>query len=134
MLGNMTRSRRIAVRDLGLATNFYEQTLGLSRIPTAEPGVQMFKSGDSKILVYESDHAGTNKATAATWTIAGDIKKCSRRARGQRCAFEHYGLPGMTLDGNVHIRKTVKAVTARIAAHAHACVASICVEWTSCTS
>jgi catechol-2,3-dioxygenase len=75
MLGNMTRSRRIAVRDLGLATNFYEQTLGLSRIPTAEPGVQMFKSGDSKILVYESDHAGTNKATAATWTIAGDIKK-----------------------------------------------------------
>ena len=27
----------------------------------------MFKSGNSRILVYQSDYAGTNKATAATW-------------------------------------------------------------------
>jgi catechol-2,3-dioxygenase len=109
MLGNMDAVATIAVRDIGVATNFYEQTLGLSRIPTAEQGVQMFKSGESKILVYESEHAGTNKATAATWTVAGDIKKvvAGLAARGVR--FEHYDLPGTTLDGDVHISKTVKA-------------------------
>jgi catechol-2,3-dioxygenase len=109
MLGNTEAVATIAVKDIGVATNFYEQTLGLSRLPTGEQGVQMFKSGDSRLLVYESDYAGTNKATAATWTVGGDIKNvvAGLAARGVR--FEHYDLPGMTLDGDVHISGNIKA-------------------------
>jgi catechol-2,3-dioxygenase len=109
MLERFEAVATIAVKDIGIATDFYEQTLGLSRIPTGEQGVQMFKSGDSRILVYESAYAGTNKATAATWTVGGDIKNvvAGLAARGVR--FEHYDLPGMTLDGDVHITGTIKA-------------------------
>ncbi len=109
MLGKYEAIATIAVKDIGVASKFYEQTLGLSRIPTSERGVQMFKSGNSKVLVYQSDYAGTNKATAATWTIAGDIKQvvAGLAARGVR--FEHYDLPGTTLDGDLHITGTIKA-------------------------
>jgi catechol-2,3-dioxygenase len=109
MLETFEAIATIAVKDIGVATKFYEQTLGLSRIPTSERGVQMFKSGTSKVLVYQSDYAGTNKATAATWTIEGDIKQvvAGLAARGVR--FEHYDLPGTTLDGDLHITGTIKA-------------------------
>jgi catechol-2,3-dioxygenase len=109
MLDTFEAIATIAVKDIGVATKFYEQTLGLSRIPTSERGVQMFKSGTSKVLVYQSDYAGTNKATAATWTIEGDIKQvvAGLAARGVR--FEHYDLPGTTLDGDLHITGTIKA-------------------------
>jgi catechol-2,3-dioxygenase len=109
MLGKYEAIATIAVKDIGVATKFYEQTLGLSRIPTSERGVQMFKSGNSRVLVYQSDYAGTNKATAATWTIEGDIKQvvAGLAARGVR--FEHYDLPGTTLDGDLHITGTIKA-------------------------
>jgi catechol-2,3-dioxygenase len=109
MLGNSEAIATIAVKDIGVATNFYEQTLGLTRLPTGEQGVQMFKSGDSRVLVYESDYAGTNQATAATWTVDGDIKKVVEGLAARGVRFEHYNLPGMTLDGEVHISGTVKA-------------------------
>jgi catechol-2,3-dioxygenase len=109
MLEHFEAIATIAVKDIGVASDFYEQTLGLSRIPNGESGVQMFRSGGSRILVYESQYAGTNKATAATWTVGDDIKTvvAGLTARGVR--FEHYDLPGTTLDGDVHITGTVKA-------------------------
>jgi catechol-2,3-dioxygenase len=99
----------IAVKDIGVASRFYEQTLGLSRIPTSERGVQMFKSGNSRVLVYQSDYAGTNKATAATWTIEGDIKQVVAGLAAKGVRFEHYDLPGTTRDGDIHITGTIKA-------------------------
>ena len=109
MLGHFKAIATIAVKDIDVASDFYEKALGLSRIPTREPGVQMFKSGGSTILVYESQFAGTNKATAATWTVGDDIKTLvgGLTARGVR--FEHYDLPGTTLDGDIHVTGTVRA-------------------------
>jgi catechol-2,3-dioxygenase len=109
MLEKFEAAVTIAVKDIGVATDFYEQTLGLSRIPTSERGVQMFKSGNSRILVYKSDYAGTNKATAATWSIDGDIKQVVAGLAAKGVRFEHYDLPGTTLDGDVHITGTIKA-------------------------
>ena len=87
MLEKFEAVATIAVKDIGVATTFYEQTLGLSRIPTGERGVQMFKSGNSRVLVYQSSYAGTNKATAATWRIEGDIKQVVAGLASQRCAL-----------------------------------------------
>ena len=109
MLAKFEAVATIAVKDIRVATDFYEQTLGLSRIPTSERGVQMFKSGDSRILVYESDYAGTNKATAATWTIGGDIKQVVAGLAAKGVRFEHYDLPGTTREGDVHVTGTIKA-------------------------
>ena len=109
MLQTMEAMATLAVKDIGVATNFYEQVLGLTRIPTPEQGVQMFKSGNAKILVYESDYAGTNKATAATWTVGADIKNVVAGLKAKGVRFEHYDLPDTTLDGDVHITGSVKA-------------------------
>jgi catechol-2,3-dioxygenase len=109
MLAKFEAVATIAVKDIGVATDFYEQTLGLSLIPTDERGVRMFKSGDSRVLVYESDYAGTNKATAATWTIDGDIKQVIAGLAAKGVHFERYDLPGTTREGDVHVTGTIKA-------------------------
>ena len=109
MLEKFEAVATIAVKDIGVATTFYEQTLGLSRIPIGERGVQMFKSGNSRVLVYQSSYAGTNKATAATWRIEGDIKQVVAGLATKGVRFEHYDFPGTTREGDVHITGTVKA-------------------------
>jgi catechol-2,3-dioxygenase len=109
MLGNVEAVATIAVKNIDVATNFYERTLGLSRVPTPEQGVQMFESGGSKLLVYESDYAGTNKATAATWTVGGNIEKVVETLAAKGVRFEHYNLPDTKRNGDIHVTGTIKA-------------------------
>ena len=57
------RLATIAVKNLEKAKKFYEDTLGLTQIGTEGEEVIIFKSGDSIVNVYQSQYAGTNKAT-----------------------------------------------------------------------
>ena len=41
------------------------------------------KSGDTLVNVYRSQFAGTNKATAVTWTVGDDIEEDRDRAEGE---------------------------------------------------
>ena len=45
----------------------------LQLIDSNTPEVVVFKSGNSMIIVYKSDYAGTNKATSMTWTVGDNI-------------------------------------------------------------
>src|SRR5918994_7935683 len=69
VLGNTDVIATCAVRDVEKAKTFYQGTLGLTPLPTQETGVLSYKSGKSSLLVYVSQYAGTNKATAATWAV-----------------------------------------------------------------
>lgn len=108
MLGNNEAIATIAVTDIAAATRFYEGALGLSRLPTGEQGVQMFKSGSSRLLVYESQYAGTNEATAATWTVGDDLEEIVQALKAKGVRFEHYELPGTTRKGDVHVAGTTR--------------------------
>ena len=103
MLGDREAIATIAVRDIKAAAKFYEATLGLKPVPTREKGVQSFKSGSSDVLVYTSQFAGTNKATAATWMVGADIEKIVQGLKAKGVTFEHYDLPGATLKGDIHV-------------------------------
>jgi predicted enzyme related to lactoylglutathione lyase len=92
----------IAVKNTNVAKKFYEGALGLEPAPTEEPSVLEYKSGNSKILVYESKYAGTNKATAATWMV-DDVDGVVKDLKSKGVAFEHYDMPGMVLQGDVHV-------------------------------
>jgi hypothetical protein len=59
----------IAVKDIEVATGFYEGTLGLELRGSEMPSVRAYRSGASTVLVYESGYAGTNRATAATRVV-----------------------------------------------------------------
>jgi catechol 2,3-dioxygenase-like lactoylglutathione lyase family enzyme len=71
MLANTDAATNIAVRDVKAARKFYEGTLGLKQVDAEGDGVIAYQSGDTTILVYRSDYAGTNKATALTWNVSG---------------------------------------------------------------
>jgi hypothetical protein len=60
------------------------------------------------VLVYHSQYAGTNKATAATWMV-DDVEGHAKDLKAKGVKFEHYDLPGMTRKGDVHVAGTMKA-------------------------
>jgi catechol 2,3-dioxygenase-like lactoylglutathione lyase family enzyme len=99
----------VAVRDLEKAKRFYEGTLGLELTDSQEQEALTYRAGGTKLLVYRSQYAGSNKATATTWVIGNDIEKVVQSLKGKGVAFEHYNLPGMTLKGDIHLAEGMKA-------------------------
>jgi catechol 2,3-dioxygenase-like lactoylglutathione lyase family enzyme len=93
----------VAVKDVKVAQKFYEGTLGLKPIPVPEPGVLSFRSGGSAILVYESQFARTNQATAATWIVGAELDQIVRDLKGKGVRFEKYDLPDTRHEGDVHV-------------------------------
>ena len=72
MLGSKNAGATLAVTDLERARDFYENTLGLDPLQE-DLGSVLYKSGNSVVLVYPSEYAGTNQATAATWAVGDDF-------------------------------------------------------------
>jgi len=85
------------------ARKFYEGTVGLKLVNDMMPEAVTFKSGSSKVLVYRSQYAGTNKATAVTWAVGGDLEKIVQGLKAKGVSFEHYDMPGVTRKGDVHV-------------------------------
>jgi catechol 2,3-dioxygenase-like lactoylglutathione lyase family enzyme len=103
MLGNINAAANIAVKDLPTAKKFYEDTLGLTQVHAEGEEVIVMKSGDTLINVYRSQFAGTNKATAVTWAVGDEIGRIVKALRDKGVAFEHYDMPGTTLEGDIHV-------------------------------
>ena len=103
MLGDRDAAAVLAVADLEAAKGFYEGTLGLTPEMDQSPEAVLYASGSSKILIYRSEFAGTNKATAATWAVGKDLEAVIDGLRAKGVTFEHYDLPGTTREGDVHV-------------------------------
>jgi catechol 2,3-dioxygenase-like lactoylglutathione lyase family enzyme len=108
MLGNKTAVTVIATKDLNKAKQFYEGTLGLQPVGD-EAGGAIYKSGSSSIFVYESEFAGTNKATVVSWGVGDELEKLVSALKGKGVAFEHYDIPGATVDGDIHVMGKLKS-------------------------
>ena len=103
MLGGTNAIATIAVKDLKRARDFYEGVLGL-RVKDAQGSEAItFESGVSSVIVYRSDYAGTNKATAINWMLGDTIDQVVASLRGKGVEFEHYEMPGLTQQGDVHV-------------------------------
>lgn len=103
MLGDMNVHASLPVTSIDEARKFYEGVLGLEETGYSEEGQSiMYRSGDTHILVYVSDHVGTNEATAATWET-NDVSAAVEVLKNKGVTFEHYeDMPGVTLEGDVH--------------------------------
>ena len=102
MLGNRDAIANIAVKDLEAARRFYAETLGLKQIDQKSGEVLVFKSGNARLHVYRSSYAGTNQATAITWSVGKDLDGIVDELRGRGIKFEHYDLPNSTREGDIH--------------------------------
>lgn len=101
MLGDHDAGATLAVADFARSRSFYEDTLGLEPVLEQEDSA-VYQSGSSRVLVYQSDYAGTNKATAATWAVGAQLDSIVDALRARGVSFEHYDLPGTTRDGDIH--------------------------------
>ena len=110
MLRDVDATAPIAVKDLGVATDFYEGTLGLQPVRPAQDGMVLYRSGSSSIMLYESEYAGTNKANALAWSVGEEFDAIMEGLRARGVTFEHYELPGLTLEGDIHVAENFKAV------------------------
>ena len=108
MLGQRDAVANIAVKDLDRARVFYEETLGLKKIATMSEQVMGFASGSTRINVYRSQFAGTNKATAVTWNVGDEIESLVRELKKRGVVFEHYDIPGATPVGDVYVTGEIK--------------------------
>ncbi len=93
----------IAVRNIETARQFYQEVVGLTLQPSVEEGdVLSFKSGNTNLIVYRSQYAGTNQATTATWDVDDDLDGVVAALKSKGVTFEHYDMPGVTRTGDVH--------------------------------
>jgi catechol 2,3-dioxygenase-like lactoylglutathione lyase family enzyme len=103
MLGDKDAVANVAVKDLEPAKKFYAETLGLTQIHAEGEEVVVYRSGNSALNVYRSQFAGTNQATAVTWSVGSEIEEIVRKLKAKGISFEHYEMPGMSLDGDLHV-------------------------------
>jgi catechol 2,3-dioxygenase-like lactoylglutathione lyase family enzyme len=102
MLGDKKAIATVSVKDLAVARKFYEGTLGLAVASTAGAEAFTLDSGGSQIIVYRSQFAGTNQATAINWMVGAEIEGIVEALEKKGVAFEHYDLPGAARKGGVH--------------------------------
>jgi catechol 2,3-dioxygenase-like lactoylglutathione lyase family enzyme len=108
MLSDNNAIATVAVKNLEESKKFYERTLGLTKVMENDE-VVAFKSGPSSTLfVYRSSFAGTNKATAVTF-VAAEVDELVRTLKSRGVTFEHYDLPKMTRQGDIHVAGSMKA-------------------------
>src|SRR6202165_4428947 len=107
MLGDYDALATIAVKSLTSARKFYEGKLGFKVVHTEGDQAVTYKSGNSQLLVYQSQFAGTNKATAATWMVK-DVEGLVKELKVKGVSFEHYNMPGVTMKGDVHVAGKLK--------------------------
>ena len=102
MLEHITPVPMLAVKDVARARRFYKDTLGLHEDRDGMEGILQFRAGDTAFVVYPSEYAGTNQATALTWVVGDRLEKVIEALKARGVAFEHYELPDTVRKGEIH--------------------------------
>ena len=109
MLADSSVVAVVAVSDLDGAKAFYGDTLGLRPTDMEEPGGVLYEcGGGTRLLVYESDFAGKNEATAASWQV-DDLEGEIDALKAKGITFEQYDMPGMQREGDIHITGSLQS-------------------------
>jgi catechol 2,3-dioxygenase-like lactoylglutathione lyase family enzyme len=100
MLSQFTPIATLPTADLSKARKFYGDTLGLTLQREAMDGLS-YQCGDGTLFVYQSDYAGTNKATAVTFEVPTSAFDTEVDAlRGEGVSFLTFELEGVSWDNN----------------------------------
>jgi catechol 2,3-dioxygenase-like lactoylglutathione lyase family enzyme len=108
MLASKDAVANLAVKNMETARKFYESTLGLEQVGAEGQELLVFRSGRTTINVYRSKYAGTNKATAVTWVVGDEVEGVVHALKAKGVVFEHYDMPDMTREGDVHVAGDMK--------------------------
>jgi catechol 2,3-dioxygenase-like lactoylglutathione lyase family enzyme len=101
MLSDANVLPMLPVKDFEGAKRFYEKTLALRKVDEMPGTAVTYRSGNSTLCVYRSDHAGTNQGTAALWEVP-DVDATVKELKAKGVSFEKYDMPGISHEGDVH--------------------------------
>lgn len=85
--------------DIDRAKMWYADRLGINPVEERREGL-MYRIGDGYALVYPSQFAGTNSATAATF-IVDDVRETVEHLRSAGVQFDEFELPEATWENGV---------------------------------
>ena len=108
MLGDKNLTVNIAAKDLSIAKKFYEEILGLKQVGAEGLSSILLRSGTTDLLIYQSQYAGTNQATAVTWYVGENIEDIVQTLKAKSVTFEHYSRQNVTIEGDIHIDGKMK--------------------------
>ena len=108
MLNDKDVMAMIGVRNVKEAEEFYGGTLGLTKLWTEGEHRTTYRSGNSLMILFQSQYAGTNKATAVVWPVGDELDAIVATLKSKGVVFEHYDMPGLTLQDDVHVGGSMK--------------------------
>jgi len=90
----------LAASDIDRAKAWYSDKLGLEPVSTDLFGVHVYEAGGVEFILYESEFAGTNQATAVGFSV-DNFDEVIAHLRSRGVEFEHvdFGEMGATVDG-----------------------------------
>jgi len=107
-LGSGEAVATVRVHDIRAARKFYEDVLGLSLESGHGEEVLRYAGSRCRVFVYAAPIADDAPATAITW-ICDDVDATVGSLRARGVHFEHYDLPGVVREGDVHVAGNVRA-------------------------
>jgi catechol 2,3-dioxygenase-like lactoylglutathione lyase family enzyme len=107
-LAAITPRPMLAVEDVARARRFYEEVLGLVASANGMDDVLEFRAGDIVFVLYPSQYAGTNRATALTWTVGDHLEGAVETLKAKGVTFEHYQLPDTVREGDIHVSGKIR--------------------------
>ncbi len=109
MLSDKSSSAIVAVSDLARARTFYVDTLGL-KVVDNDDQIIVLQTGDTRLVVYVSEFAGSNRANAVVWGVDDQIDAIVADLTEKGVTFEHYDMDGARYEGGIHHFDAVKLV------------------------
>jgi catechol 2,3-dioxygenase-like lactoylglutathione lyase family enzyme len=111
MLSQYNPVATLPTKDLSAARKFYEGTLGFTLENEGMGGIY-YRCGDGALFVYESQYAGTNKATALSFEVPDSSFQAEVDSLRQRGVdFQTFEMEGMEwTDGVASMGESMQAV------------------------
>ena len=89
----------LPAKDIEGTRKFYEEVLGLKAIREDPAGI-MYRAGDSVVLLYPTEHAGTAKHTIGGFVVE-DLEATTKDLQSKGVKFEEYDMPGLKTENGV---------------------------------
>ena len=102
MLADFDAMATLGVSDLQRARDFYEGVLGLGQPDEQPPDGLVFHLGSTKVFLYVSAYAGTNKTTGPSIQVPVEVfDREVQTLRDRGVEFQTYEMEGVTWDNGV---------------------------------
>ena len=107
-LGSGEAVATVRVKDVRAARKFYEDVLGLKPSPDRTGDAFAYEGARSRVFVYASPIADQAPPTSVTW-VCDDVDATVGSLRARGVQFEHYDMPGVRREGDVHVAGRMRA-------------------------